>query len=125
MTRVKHAGPAPHTIIVPVAGTAGGVDGGHRGGGRIAAYDAEFPGLLLDDSHLGSLWADVAFALFSGLVACTQLVETERPWAEMGALVETTLVADDFAGVEGRTAPGGWLGCVAIKAPATKILGLL
>jgi hypothetical protein len=43
----------------------------------------------------------------------------------MGALVETALVADDFAGVEGGAAPGGWFGGVTVEAAAAQILGLL
>jgi hypothetical protein len=43
----------------------------------------------------------------------------------MGALVEATLVADDFSGIKGGTTPGRRLGGVAVEATATKVLGLL
>jgi hypothetical protein len=43
----------------------------------------------------------------------------------MGALIETALVADDFARIEGRATPRRGLGRVAVEAAAAEILGLL
>ena len=43
----------------------------------------------------------------------------------MGALVETALVADDLAGVEGGATPRGGLCGVTVEAATTEILGLL
>lgn len=43
----------------------------------------------------------------------------------MGALVEATLVADDFSGIEGGTSPGRRLCGVAVEAAPTKVLSFL
>jgi hypothetical protein len=63
--------------------------------------------------------------MLSGLVACTEFVEAKRAGTEVGALVKAALVADDFAGVEGWTAPRRGLCCVAIEAATTEVLGFL
>ena len=43
----------------------------------------------------------------------------------MSALVKTTLVTDNFSGIEGGPAPRRRLGRVTVKAPAAKVLGFL
>jgi hypothetical protein len=43
----------------------------------------------------------------------------------MGALVEATLVADDFSGIESGTSPGRRLCGVAVEATPAKVLGFL
>lgn len=58
-------------------------------------------------------------------IASTEFVETKRTWTEMGAFVETTLVANYFSGIESGSAPGGRLSSMAIEAAAAKKLGLL
>jgi hypothetical protein len=61
----------------------------------------------------------------AGLVSGPEFVESERTRTQVGALVQTALVADNFAGVECRPPPGRRLSGVAIEAAAPEILGLL
>jgi len=92
---------------------------------RAAADEAVLAWLLLDESHF-CLGANCALGLIAaGFVACAQLVEAQGPRAQVCALVEAALVAHDFARVESRAAPRGWLSCVAIEAPAAEVLSLL
>jgi len=58
-------------------------------------------------------------------IASTKFVETKRTCTEMGAFIETTLVANYFSGIESGSAPGGRLSSMAIEAAAAKKLGLL
>jgi hypothetical protein len=55
----------------------------------------------------------------ASFATCTEFVKAEGTGTEVGALVEATLVADDFSGIEGGTAPGRRLCSVAVEAPAT------
>jgi hypothetical protein len=68
---------------------------------------------------------DGTLALFASLVTRAELIEAKRTGTKMCALVETALVADDFAGIESRSTPRGRLGGVTVETPAAKILGLL
>jgi len=51
-----------------------------------------------------------------------KLIESQRPRPEMGALVKTTLVTDDFAWVESGAAPRRRLSGMAVEAAPAKIL---
>ena len=85
------------TAVVPVADSAGGI-----AGDRVATRDTHLAGLILDCSDgLGHLFVGGGRCGFARLAASTELVEAEGAGAEMGALIEAALVADDFSGVEG------------------------
>lgn len=52
-----------------------------------------------------------------------KFIESQRPGPEMGALVQTTLVTDDFAWVESGAAPRRRLSGMAVEAAPAQILG--
>jgi len=60
----------------------------------------------------------------AGLAASAKLVESVWSRAQMRALVKTTLVADDFAGVESGAAPTWGFCGMTVEAAPTKILCL-
>lgn len=111
------------TIVVPIAGATSGVDRG-SGRNRRTAGDTEFAGFFLHNRGQLGLGAHCALGLLPLLVTGAELVKAEGTWSEVSALVQTTLVADDFSRVKSRAPPRGRLGGVAIEATATKILCL-
>jgi hypothetical protein len=74
--------------------------------------------LLLD--RLGTLRRSLA-----GLGRRAEFVETVRTRTQVGALVETALVAHDLTRVKRRAAPRRRLGSVAVEAAAAQVLRLL
>jgi len=71
-----------------------------RGGGDgTATHHGKIARLLLDVGVF-RLWARV-FCRFASLVSSAQFVKAQRARTKMGAFIETALVADDFARVEG------------------------
>ena len=59
---------------------------------------------------------------FTRLVPCSQLVEAKGSRTQVGALVEATLVANDFAWVERAATPRRRLGGMAVEATASQVL---
>ena len=97
------------TIIVPVTRTATRM---HRRGRRdgTSPYKSVLPRLLLDHRDLrfgadGALGGCPACRLLPGFIASAKFVESEGTGSEVGAFVETALVADNFAWVEGGATP--------------------
>lgn len=113
------------TAVIPITGPTGGV-----ARDRVAAGDAQLAGLVLDGKQhtrhgrgFGRLGGGAGG--LAGFSARAELVKAQGTGPEMGALVETALVADDFARIEGGPPPGGGLGGVAVEAAPAEILGLL
>lgn len=62
--------------------------------------------------------------LFTSLIARTK-PKLMGPGLVMSALIETTLVTDDFARVKGRTSPTGGFSCTTVETLSTQVLRLL
>lgn len=116
------------TAVIPIAGAAGS-----GAGDRVATSEAQLAGFALDGDRTNDRgWFLVLFVCWSvassGLArfaTCTKLVKAQGTGAKVGALVETTFVADDFSGIESGTSPGRRLCGVAVEAAPAKVLGFL
>jgi len=124
--RQTKSGHGTLTAVVPIAGTTGGV-----AGDRVATDKAQLVWFVLDRvrtnrGRFGSLFlCRGATGRLARFATCAEFIEAEGTGTEMGALVEATLVADDFSRIEGGTAPGRRLCGVAVEAAAAKVLGFL
>lgn len=114
------------TAVVPIAGTAGGV-----ARDRVATSKAQLARFALDRNRTNDrsgfldLFVCRGVAGLAGLATRTEFVKAEGARTEMCALVEATLIADNFTGIESRATPRRRLCCVAVEAAATKVLSLL
>jgi len=88
--------------VIPVTGTTPRVDG-RCGRDGTATYHCKITRLLLN-VRMFCLWAGILCG-FACLVSSAQLVKAQRARTKMGAFIETALVADNFARIEGRATP--------------------
>jgi hypothetical protein len=114
-------------VVIPVAGPAGS-SAGHR----IATSETHLSGLVLDRQRSGNgsrFWRLLVHRCGAGSFARfatgTEFIEAQGAGTEMSALVEPTLVANDFPRIEGGTTPRRRLCGMAIETAATEVLGFL